>query len=117
VTATIPERVARGAALLDKTLADWDERIDLDQLNLASECNCILGQEFTGHPRVDPYDSWDRTPFAIGMNELFANEEKRDLAAIGHGFDSRIGDGAETEYAALTAEWRRVILARRAGSR
>ena len=43
---TIKARVARGVALLDRTLADWGERIDLDRLNLASPCNCILGQEF-----------------------------------------------------------------------
>ena len=35
---------AAGAAFLDKRRPGWAERIDLDRLALADDCDCILGQ-------------------------------------------------------------------------
>lgn len=105
---TIRTRVARGAALLDKTLADWDERIDLDRLDLESPCNCILGQEFTGHPEANGRE-W--TAYEVGRDELFVNHDNPHRAAVEHGFDRDVWDS----YGSLTAEWERVILARREG--
>lgn len=114
---SIPERVAKGVALLDKTLAGWDGRIDLDRLDLSSTCDCILGQEFEAHSDVDMDDDWSgSSPFDVGVRELFTRwfvdaEQEARL----HGFNA-IGSTAE-EFDALEAEWRRVILARRGGAR
>ncbi|HZE34072.1 MAG TPA: hypothetical protein VE198_21895 [Actinoallomurus sp.] len=105
---TIEARVARGAALLDEKLPGWDQRIDLGRLNLQSECNCILGQEFADRS-TSPYMA---AVFELGLGNWSASE---------HGFDllgeeeSRITE-RESTYAALTAEWRTVILARRGGA-
>lgn len=96
---TIEARVTRGAQLLDERLPGWVDRIDLDRLNLASSCNCILGQKFGD--------------YLDGIDALF-NCQNTD--AINHGFDAFEDEGADAEaaeYEALTAEWRRVILARR----
>lgn len=38
------KRVARGAALLDRTLPGWEHNIDLQRLNLALGTDCVLGQ-------------------------------------------------------------------------
>lgn len=111
---TIEPRVALGVALLDKTLADWDERIDLEQLNLRDTCDCILGQEFYSHPDAE-FDAFGNSPFDIGLRELFADERNPGRAAIAHGFDA--ADALSlTEYDELTAEWIRVIEARRSAS-
>ncbi len=41
----LKERVERGAELLDREFeADWPSRIDTETLNIASNCDCILGQ-------------------------------------------------------------------------
>lgn len=41
------DRVARGAALLDRHIPDWRARIDLDHLDIANGAYCILGQLYT----------------------------------------------------------------------
>jgi hypothetical protein len=38
------ERVFDGMALLDKENPGWELKIDLEELNLASGCHCVLGQ-------------------------------------------------------------------------
>ena len=106
---TIEARVSRGAALLDEKLPGWVERIDLAKLDLASPCRCILGQTWDGIP--DP----ESTPFAAHANELdLYDEDEND-----YGFNAGGVDWFEDqpEYDALTAEWKRVILARRDGAK
>jgi hypothetical protein len=44
---TIAERVAKGAALLDREEPGWEQRIDLETLALDDPCKCILGQLFS----------------------------------------------------------------------
>lgn len=39
-------RVEAGAAWLDETVPNWERRVDDTMLDLASGCNCILGQVF-----------------------------------------------------------------------
>ena len=106
MTDSIETRVARGVALLDKTLADWDERIDLDRLDLRSTCNCVLGQEFANHPDVR---GGDCQSYDVGLEALLGDERDINRAAREHGFDSGYG----ASHAPLTAEWKRVIAARR----
>ena len=77
MTATVAERVARGAALLDEKVPGWRERINLDTFAISSCERCILGQVYgyyaTGlgelrRPRSDPYS------------------KAADLFAVSHGF-------------------------------
>jgi hypothetical protein len=109
VTATIPERIARGAALLDEKLPGWVDQIDLDRLDLGSPCRCILGQTWDGGT-IPGYSRFETHANALGLGD---DEE------IEHGFNASGGDYFEDapEYRALTAEWKRVILARLAGAR
>lgn len=41
---TPQERVGEGAALLDRTVPDWETKIDLANLVIWDGCRCILGQ-------------------------------------------------------------------------
>lgn len=104
-TPTIEERVAAGAEWLDANAPGWVERIDLLRLRLLSECGCVLGQMF---------GNFSDAPLGGG------DEEARDDRAHALGFLSAFNDTVEAEdadYAALDAEWRRLILARREASR
>ena len=113
VTDTIETRVAQGVALLDEQLPGWVDRIDLDTLNLASPCRCILGQ--TWDEWSDPTDEDDR--YFLHAHRLLG-PAAGVVAEAEHGFNSvHYGRLMREEFAALTAEWRRVILARRGGAR
>lgn len=92
---SIEERVAKGVEWLDANRPLWIREIDLYRLEMSSPCNCVLGQTFGNW--------WDRPdelahdwPFGFSMRDLpdeFADDDEA--------------------YDALTAEWRRVITARR----
>lgn len=108
--ATITERVARGAALLDEKLPGWVERIDLDKLNLFDDERCVIGQLFTYDPTSES------EAFEVGAFDLFGLDYSFNAnapALIEHGFSDR-SDVELAIFAELTAEWKRVILARRA---
>jgi hypothetical protein len=38
------KQVAKGAAWLDQAYPEWEDRIDLGQLDMGNTCSCILGQ-------------------------------------------------------------------------
>ena len=110
---TIAERVAAGAAFLDEREPDWWRRIDVKRLELASSCQCVLGQ-LHSHKCGEP-----------SMHYLHARSRFEVADVCGHadpdaalGFD--VSDAARragregVEYAGLTAEWRRVIAERQA---
>jgi hypothetical protein len=109
---TIAERVAAGAAFLDEREPGWWERINLDELDLHSACRCVLGQLATDLGYVET--GWGNI---LGRFELrrwrwsyeFDGLPDTDVAC---GFNAG-GNQAQEEYAALTAEWKRVIEARR----
>ena len=107
---TIAERVAAGAAWLDENRPGWVERIDLQTLNLGDPCRCVLGQEYGSYGQAPD------EPLGIGQPE--------DEIAAGLGFNAYILRGdyladdfdftpTVDEFIALTAEWRRLITARR----
>lgn len=108
---SITARVDRGVALFDRALPGWDDRIDLDRLDVASPCRCPLGQEFADAVR----EGSDETGFDIGADALFGPDARADdLAEYGlEQYSDEPGDGG---YVALTAQWRRVIEARRGGA-
>ena len=95
---SIEERVARGAAWLDRHEPGWVDDIDLDVLDIEDCSDCVLGQLF-GDYCTAPDDAKGAKP-------------DRELALMrGFNFDDVLdpNDGAE-----LTAEWRRLIESRRA---
>lgn len=104
---TIEARVARGAALLDEKLPGWVDRINLDKLDLTCGCHCILGQTWDGNGDVGE-EYW------LHAERLFDDDSDLFVAPADHGFNAHDGEGEE--YAALAIEWRRLILARRAGA-
>jgi hypothetical protein len=95
----IAERVARGAELLDGKLPGWDDRVDLAALDLESCTMCVLGQLFALAARERSPDS---TGYYTGLTAL-------GIGALAYGFTAAEGE----TWAELTAEWRRLITARR----
>ncbi|MBA2643596.1 MAG: hypothetical protein H0U82_11830 [Actinobacteria bacterium] len=90
--------VDRGAALLDEEYGPaWDKKINLERLNLASPCNCVLGQL---HPRAS-------SPYMRGLDRLgFGHMSGKPEA---HGFHVR----RNGRWDNLTDAWRELIEARR----
>lgn len=112
-TLTIPERVAAGAAWLDKNEPSWADRIDLDELYMNRCSDCVLGQVFG--------DYWDAPllPLSPRSSEAMDEYDNR-AAALGFQFATELREsaspsGRRADYDALAAEWRRVIEARRSG--
>lgn len=134
--ATIVKRVARGARFLDRVKPDWFNLINLDELNLASGCSCVLGQivrkesagadsfwsgygavaihEKPGTTRVDPQ------LLQIRRNELSHIDNLQALVMPGftakrYGFHLTVAQMADehNEWDALTAEWKWHIIVRR----
>jgi hypothetical protein len=121
---TVAECVEAGAAFLDDYDRGWwradDGRaIDLGALDLSSGSNCVLGQrcplEIRANDQLDtPYYAWAKVILGTGIDRAV------DMWAAERGFQVfpyiegvREGDGEDDEYDALTAEWKRVIEARR----
>ena len=88
---TYDERAAAGAALLDAQMPNWEERIDLATLDMASWCRCIGGQL---------YGSYDR------FSEALTLTERPELSAFNP-------DMRDLENEPLTDAWRRLIAERR----
>lgn len=90
----ITARVAAGAALLDSEQPGWDQRVTLDTLEISSCTSCVLGQLYGN--------------VSTGYGVFGIDDDAVDQ----FGFDQQ--GWAGDEYELLTAEWRRVIVARRA---
>lgn len=99
MTTTIAERVAAGAAWLDEHRPGWDQRIDLETLDLGDPCHCVLGQEYGNYGDSPEEIRWERRPAGedVWVAPLFGFHEWN-----------------ERNYDVLTAEWRRLIEERRA---
>jgi hypothetical protein len=118
------DRVAAGAAFLDEHDPDWwradvERAIDLDTLALADPASCILGQRCPLEVLSNYADgnyapgSW-RAYFAYAhaLSGIDMWDDVSDWAAP-LGFISSSHDDDSEEYFSLTAEWKRVITARR----
>jgi hypothetical protein len=116
MSATVAERVAAGVAYLDEHDPKWwQERgpnsISLSQLDLGNASKCVLGQRC-------PVDRWLRS----GSTRFDAQLR---YITRGHGVWSELSEWAASHgfmaspqkpgYYQLTAEWKRVIRARRKG--
>lgn len=134
-SATIAERVQRGAAFLDENFPDWTNEIDLRTLDLSSGCACILGQKFGDFISGSKASGLVAETSGDTMMD-FSSIERWSLAA--HGFLAETacqsadeydesGDTVsvydesmyeiDNEYDKLTTEWMSVVLTRRLQAR
>jgi hypothetical protein len=121
---TVEERVARGMALLDATWRpDWWQEglIDLGKLDLQAPCRCVLGQLAIDRYANDHSWSWILSEF--GLSPQYRDHMQRGGRETDWecGFNANTGPSISLtvrhrEYVALTAEWKRAILARRAAA-
>jgi hypothetical protein len=88
---SVQERVATGSALLDARVPGWAHRINNATLNIASGCNCILGQLYGA--------------YGTGLNDLKIN------SPMLHGFALNWSGEDETED--VNEAWREVVAQRR----
>jgi hypothetical protein len=91
----IGERVARGAALLDRAWPGWAAQVDPDRLTMADGDSDVLGQLY-GH--------LNRGLAALG-----------DPDAVAHGFDLDADADDDAADPALAACWRAEVTRRRPG--
>lgn len=86
------QRVKRGVIFLNINHPGWDEEIDLNDLNLQSSCNCVLGQLYG--------------TYANGMrkNGLWATD------TIEKGFSLKTIDATQENWSALNAAWKEAII-------
>lgn len=103
---TVAERVAAGAAFLDEHDPGWDQRIDLDSLDLDHTCKCILGQAFADETE------WHNRCYDSGYDYAV---NRFDLLRGGADFGFDTSDDYEP-YGPLAAGWKRLITARREAS-
>jgi hypothetical protein len=90
----IPQRVAAGAALLDRHHPRWWQQVDPARLDLADPALDVLGQLYG--------------QFEVGLAVLGEPDP------VAGGFDLDASD-ADADYPALTGAWRQAIGRRRAG--
>jgi len=102
MSAAIARRVAKGAALLDEKRPGWDAAIDLAALDLGSCHLCVVGQLFGPEQEY----GLDEGPFGYGLNALGIPRFREGE----YGFDRH---AIAEEFADITAEWRKLIVARR----
>ena len=88
---TTEVRVARGAALLDQDLPDWEKRVTLETLDIASRDACILAECYGG--------------YHAGLKKLGVGV--RSARSLGFNLYSPL------DAQALRDAWRRFITARR----
>lgn len=97
--------VERGAKLLDERHPDWVGEVNLDDLEMDSIFQCILGQIYGS--------------FAAGMEELFGEDDLNihDQLAFEHGFDADWVDEHDYHrFQELHAAWEEEIEERRGQS-
>lgn len=99
--------VERGAQFLDEAEPGWVDRIDLDELDLGSGCNCVLGQLYLSeHPRTR--NKWDA--YSRKAEELGIDPDSYQAARLG------FMEWGRARFDNMTAAWRREIQKRRAKS-
>lgn len=97
---TIAERVSAGIALLDEKVPDWRERVSVEDFDIRSTYNCILGQVFGG---VDAgyHVGLER----LGLEKCSCCYEENTVASCG--FDVDFGDDMDfaMQFTLLQDEW------------
>lgn len=106
--------VARGVATLDDVLPGWRDRVDVTRLDVASVCDCVVGQALG----VDDHDTlvgdddelgWHAALSTIGAppgETAETSSPARDRWCEERGFESRFVPGTGVrDYGRLTATW------------
>jgi len=103
---TIPE-VKAGVMLLDKVKPGWEQRINVETLNLESAMECVLGQLYGSY--ADGLSAlWPRQQ--VGWQRLsWSSYDEWDQMAEAHGFEAPLGDRC-TRRCVLAQEWKRHVL-------
>jgi hypothetical protein len=128
-TSTISDRVQRGAALLDARFPGWVDQVNLSTLNLASGCDCILGQRFGDFaqgarlvhlaPETSSVRMGDSSRSRLDAHGFLVDYTPEEYAAF-KARARRATDAAmarsDAEYAELTREWTKLITDRRAAA-
>lgn len=98
------ERIARGMQLLDERLPGWEQKIDLETLDIANSRCCVVSQSF------DDGRAYGRAygKYTHGLLQLFPDGPAMD---IDFGFFTQSNEAHLLP--ALTAAWKRAITARR----
>jgi hypothetical protein len=65
---TARDRVAKGAALLDKYIPDWRSKVDPKRLDIASGAYCIVGQVY--RKEYDSAETQADNSFSYGIVDL-----------------------------------------------
>lgn len=88
---SIEDRVTNGIVLLDVTSPGWRDKVNIDDLNMRSGADCILGQIYGS--------------YTDGVNALWSDWDSRDDAELDakHGFDE--GQNENQIYDLLHREW------------
>jgi hypothetical protein len=105
---TVPlwQRVEAGAAWLDENMPGWVDVIDLDTLDLASGCSCVLGQLAADVQQGAGYGAFrGREAKHLGLPYLTSFEAER-LGFV----------NSKNEYDELNELWTALISRRREGS-
>ena len=106
-------RVAKGAAYLDEVCPVWVEHVEVNTLDMADSCRCVLGQ-LHGYYR-DACELLFATPRVLGLSWPGRMQAAFDAAAA-LGFDapvSRVRAETATDFALLQDAWVELIAARR----
>jgi hypothetical protein len=101
-------RVTLGEVWLDRNAPGWIDRIDLSRLDMSERGCCVLGQI---------YGSCDKAPEELLAGEPLNGADYPGHRMVQYGFDLPAygwEDPDPEDFAALEAEWRRVIEERRA---
>jgi hypothetical protein len=99
----VAERVARGAALLDRECPRWHDRIDCDRLDMSDPRSCLLTQAF--RPR-----KFGDSVAALGLTSRLVEHGLAPTAAGRD--DGGMITGAEVWFADLEAAWIAAVAAR-----
>lgn len=95
---TIEQRVRNGATFLDANVVGWEDKINVDDLNVGSCMRCILGQLFAGfRSGAIALDLRDDEAAALGF-QVTEYEKDNDI---------------HTPFRELTTAWRELLLERR----
>lgn len=118
-TATIAERVARGAALLDREKPGWAARINERELNLGCCADCILGQVYGDYHRgrdalglgVEPFQWTDKHAAEHGFHHV----QRPSVTILDGDWEAALeaeSAALDAEYADLATAWLAEIRAR-----
>lgn len=88
--------VKRGARMWDEKVPDWFEQIDINTLDMAEGCSCIVGQIGSRQVNLDRLWHRSRKPdferagvYTSVVNRLFPNNRHRTYEQeVLHGFNS-----------------------------